>query len=510
LLEKSADHHDEVPQTKFTFDQPLRKRLPTVGQEFESKKQATGNVDMLLRAKGMGMKVWHMEKLQRILQVILEGPASPQAGVKTHDHALPKKSFYQGGSTRQPNLLQLIKNEQHGRTVKEAVVSKLEIVPFKGPHIYIRDMDEKTKPMMVREYPKVPHREDGEWPQFRSVSIGKCPFIEEDAQSRREAEKKRARELQMKQAAHGTARNRDAAVTRMEPPPYAGRKRALAEVEHNGNANGSAAQQLPEPTTDDCGQIKSVVAGAHGPIGRLTGGEPMASGLQASNITSAIRSQMISSTAAAPGAKAGTSKEIHGLQRKVLERNNGPSVTGLAPSRQVTDMTSAAKCNPRTAKQKAQDRLGLTRIHEDEPSDDEAESRQAPIRQRVVRKERRDPKPGYCENCREKFEDFDEVCVQYCWQLNIADDTIAYGWQTPSQICDDQRQLEGARRSPEPSRAPVARRYAHRRRTMNHTSTAIIITIMSMSVSSFAAAAFQRAPLPTQDMKAHTKQKSFS
>lgn len=34
---------------------------------------------------------------------------------------------------------------------------------------------------------------------------------------------------------------------------------------------------------------------------------------------------MISPTAAAPGAKAGTSKELNALKRKVLERNNMPA-----------------------------------------------------------------------------------------------------------------------------------------------------------------------------------------
>ena len=126
---------------------------------------------------------------------------------------------------------------------------------------------------------------------------------------------------------------------------------------------------------------------------------------------------MISSTAAQPGAKAGTSKEVHGLQRKVLEKNSGgpASYGGLASSHRMTDINTAAReeTNNKPAKRKAQDKLAL--IEEDvDPSEAEENARRAEatrkakaVQQRKL--EKRDPKPGYCENCQDKFEDFEEV-----------------------------------------------------------------------------------------------------
>jgi regulatory subunit for Cdc7p protein kinase len=150
-------------------------------------------------------------------------------------------------------------------------------------------------------------------------------------------------------------------------------------------------------------------------VGRLFGGEPVASGVQPSNITSAIRSQMVSSTAAQPGAKAGTSKEVHGLQRKVLEKySGGPASHGLTSSHRMTDINAAAREDmaSRPTKRKAQEKLG--QIEEDpNPSELEGNVRniEAARKAKAVQKrklEKRDPKPGYCENCQDKFEDFDE------------------------------------------------------------------------------------------------------
>jgi regulatory subunit for Cdc7p protein kinase len=140
---------------------------------------------------------------------------------------------------------------------------------------------------------------------------------------------------------------------------------------------------------------------------------------------------MISSTAAQPGAKVGTSKEVHGLQRKVLEKNSGgpASYGGLTSSHRMTDISGAAREEAnRTTKRKGQDKLAL--IEEDvDPSEAEENARRAEatrkakaVQQRKL--EKRDPKPGYCENCQDKFEDFEEVrsfSVSWC----VADLTIS-------------------------------------------------------------------------------------
>src|SRR5262249_11294280 len=93
---------------------------------------------------------------------------------------------------------------------------------------------------------------------------------------------------------------------------------------------------------------------------RFAGGEPVASGVQPSNVTSAIKSQVISSTAAVPGAKAGPSKELNALKRKVLERNNMP-VTYLNDVRAAVNNDGVGV--GQVMKRKADT---LTHIHEEE------------------------------------------------------------------------------------------------------------------------------------------------
>ncbi|KAI7326278.1 hypothetical protein KC315_g7604 [Hortaea werneckii] len=63
---------------------------------------------------------------------------------------------------------------------------------------------------------------------------------------------------------------------------------------------------------------------------------------------------------------------------------------------------------PRAAKRKAQETLGV--VNEDEEDYDRGK-RPSKQRKPVPRRRKpveRDPKPGYCENCRDKFDDFDE------------------------------------------------------------------------------------------------------
>lgn len=59
----------------------------------------------------------------------------------------------------------------------------------------------------------------------------------------------------------------------------------------------------------------------------------------------------------------------------------------------------------RAAKRKAQESLSQTQ----EIAEQERQARKAAALRRRKTAEK-ELKPGYCENCREKFNDFDEVC----------------------------------------------------------------------------------------------------
>lgn len=411
------DRVSEVPSTH--AESLLKARLglrkvsqpPTTAAD-ENKKPAR-SADVLVRAREIGIKIWALEKVQRMMATMFDGDTG-----STHGHNTRATSAQAiSRSTREADLSTLLRNEKiHGPTDRDPTVPAKELILFKGPFIYIHDLDEKTKPIMVREYSKAPNKESGDWPQFRSVSQGKCPFVPEADTSRRDAEREAIREQrrQLEKERTGATRTRSAAAAveaaqRMQPPPPS--RRALTQTESAGNsATISAAQSTYSQAQDEEAQPNAYVKRATAPA-RLFNGEPVASGIQ-NSITSAIHSQMVSSTATAPGAKAGTSKEVHGLGRRVLEKNSGAPAQSLTTSHRMNDLSIAARDdgNARTAKRKT---TGLT-IEESFNDENQDPVRRAEQTRQVKalprrRPVRRDPKPGYCENCMDKFDDFDEV-----------------------------------------------------------------------------------------------------
>jgi hypothetical protein len=99
----------------------------------------------------------------------------------------------------------------------------------------------------------------------------------------------------------------------------------------------------------------------------------------------------------------GDTKEVSLLKRKVFASN---------PSSYVNDVRAAINDDqappPRAAKRRAQETLGV--VHEDDEAyDDRAKAKGvAPKRRKTIEKE---SKPGYCENCRDKYDDFDDVSL---------------------------------------------------------------------------------------------------
>ncbi|PYH91251.1 hypothetical protein BO71DRAFT_54259 [Aspergillus ellipticus CBS 707.79] len=409
LLEKCADSH-------------LHMSLKNDGRRDQK-------VDILHRARQMGMKIWAIEKLQRMITTINDGEIGGHNGHTTRNNNVA------GGHTRargDNDLSQVLQNElMNGPSDRNPLSVLKELVMFKGPFIYVHDMDEKTRPVMMREYPKVARRQDGIWPQFRSAPPGKCPFIDEPP-TKKELDRQRARQRERERERIGAAKPapvQEVPEAKLNAPEAA---RKTVDYEVGGNAlefdqgeepcfeKQPETQEMPpaKPLSPKPTEESFVPPQLHrtGPF--FHGREPAASGVQPSNITSAIRSQMVSSTAAAPGAKAGVSKEVHELKRKVLEKGNGGFIGGAAPPLYHGGADGAATAKPKTQ----DDRIGKMQPPEKvgnliEEDTTHAEGTGALKRRANSRKEiaipkkkekRRDPKPGYCENCRDKFDDFEE------------------------------------------------------------------------------------------------------
>lgn len=397
----------------------------------------------------MGKKIWSLDKFQNMLSVLLE--SETQSGSHSTRTTSARSQYGIAKGAHEPNLLQLLHNERiNGPSDRDPTAVNRELVYFKGPYIYVWDMDDKHKPIMVREYPKVINKQDGEWPQFRSVGNGRCPFVEEvdipEKEQRCTREREQARVVK-----------KEDAIPTLKPPEIplpkpVTRKRSLTEMEDGRNRARSAAasadvfnpakaaiSKQTEPKLQNAFTSRAEAA-------RLFAGEPVASGMQPSNFTSAIRSQMVSSTSGINGSKAGTSKEVHGLQRKVLQKARPAShdVSSRRLAEVSMDVASSRSTN-----------MGRPTSRAVQPHDDDSQRTDGKDKKTHSQtlKSKRDLKPGYCENCQDKFKDFDEVCTLFFFflflslrlELSHVDTPFqAHSLSKASQICREQRQLDRA------------------------------------------------------------------
>lgn len=434
LLNRTAESTTSVKR-KLLFDTAVSRRTPVHAQEDAVRKPKPRNADVLCRAREMGKKIWSLDKMQKILDMVLEPDPYKSALLGQGHRTGTLHTRETSKAADQPNILQLLQNERiHGPSDRDPTVTTVELNYFKGPYIYIYDIEEKMKPIMVREYPKVTDKMSGEWPQFRSASQGRCPFVED--QPERQPTKVRERVTK-------AAETRVTAVDQPQAPPSksfsmeyriqeqikmaeddAKREGRKSQVNHEAIRFMELHRLLPQSEYErrareearvekarlEFDQENAFMSRAKAP--RFVAGEPVASGVQPSKLTSAIRSQMISSTSGVlGGVKAGTSKEIHGLQRKVLQKNSTPAVSQDLSSRRLGEMShdsntfirSTSVCRPSA-------RGKLDMIDEDDAAAQrrklrKTESAPAPVREK---QKKRDLKPGYCENCADKFDDFDE------------------------------------------------------------------------------------------------------
>lgn len=392
---------------------------------------AARKTDILVRAREMDKKIWAFSKLVKILEMLNDpDPFGTAAAPKAAEEA---------------NLAQLLNKERtSGPSDRDPTVATKELIFFKGPYIYVYDIEEKQKPIMVREYPKVADKKDGDWPQFRSTQHGRCPFVEDDELSgerKRQAEKAARDKERQERAAN------DAAPTLKPPPAPSAKsvvpKRTLTEMEDGHNIR-STSSRVPDvfdlakaanPPTIDFSRPQNAFT-SRARSARLLAGEPVASGVQKSNITSAIRSQMISSASGIRGAKAGTSKELYGLQRQVLEKSNAPSANPTSQdmsSRRLAEMSLDASANQRSASLGVSSRK-LAQIEED-CSKEHKRTQSVPVSAPAPKPKKRDLKPGYCENCQDKFADFDEVSLARILPSSIStDQNLAHSLEEASQI----------------------------------------------------------------------------
>lgn len=419
LLNRTTEISASAPpvKRKLLFETTASRRPPVQIHEDTARRPKTRNADVLVRAREMGKKIWSLDKLQKILDMVLEPDPYKSALLGQGLRSAALKESSAARAAEPSNLLQLLQNERvHGPSDRDPTVTTKELNYFKGPYLYVYDIEEKQKPIMVREYAKVADKQNGDWPQFRVAAQGRCPFIGDVDPAEKARGVAAAKERVSKAAVEAKAPLLK--PPQIPPPKPVTGKRSLAEMDDGHNRGAAPAARRPSafditkisnPPTVDFRAGNAFTSRAR--TGRFFAGEPVASGVQPSHITSAIRSQMISSTTGALGAKAGTSKEIHGLQRKVLQKNNAPAVAQEASSRRFGEMSHDSNTFIRSASL-----VGTSNRKLDMIDEDDAVSRKAKLRRAEsasastqAKQHKRDPKPGYCENCQDKFDDFENV-----------------------------------------------------------------------------------------------------
>ncbi|USW48184.1 Putative Zinc finger, DBF-type, regulatory subunit Dfp1/Him1, central region [Septoria linicola] len=369
------------------------------------------STDILSKARSLNTKIWALEKLHRVLDTILDTETADQA-------AEPRGAATRVSSRPAPNadLEQLLRHEKvKGPADRDMTVATQDMVTLRGCYIYIHDMDEKTKPVMVRDYLRPQAKEQGKWPQFRLSAPGRCPFVEDPAHTKKLAQQDR----EIQEAREDLQRKTRAKASSHSIPPLQGTNpyrettlrrspRKLTQSNLSATSQAGSFQYQGSTMRQPSGEtlpplFNSTQANLRG-MPRMVRGEPVASGVQPSNVTSAIRSQAVSSAAISSttglSRRVGDSREMSMLKRKVLGSNT-------VPTSYTNDMRAAinedAVPPPRAAKRKAQETLGV--LHETEVDADAQASAHIVKKKKIVEKE---AKPGYCENCRDKFDDFDD------------------------------------------------------------------------------------------------------
>ncbi|EED23382.1 G1/S regulator NimO, putative [Talaromyces stipitatus ATCC 10500] len=416
----------ETQNEQTSIEGPIQTVNPVLLERNDNRRDHGNNTDVLYRARQMGMKIWAIEKLQRMLAAIHE-PDTSAAYTGGRAGSLSVKGR---GETE---LSQVLRNERlHGPADRDPTQLMKDLVYFRGPFIYVHDMDEKTRPVMVREYPRVAVKEQGLWPQFRSAQIGKCPFIQEEPTKKELARMKEEKRRKQQQREQERTAAKEEVIKREDVPETQNQEQPVKQEADDLTAQVKLEEEDTAPLgpSDDLRPLSvrpappRVKSENHSvkPIGKIAAWpmlrEPAASGVQPSNITSAIRSQMVSSTAAAPGAKAGLSKEVHELKRKVLEKSNGSMITSANPSsHRPMDAPTNMKLASGASAGAKRPREKMSNIHEEDTTQSEDNGNnnisqntdcKGTLQKKVVKEKQRDPKPGYCENCRDKFDDFDE------------------------------------------------------------------------------------------------------
>ncbi|KAK7206339.1 Dfp1/Him1, central region-domain-containing protein [Myxozyma melibiosi] len=359
--------------------------------------------DIISQAKQRAMKLWTFEKLLRFLAHLQDTPSASVQGTSTTRHTVT-------ASDTSNNLTRMLQEEKiTGPADSDPRARREDFHYFKGPYLFIRDGTGQYRPIMVREYQKVSDATMGDWPQFRLSGPGKCPFVidasvyknnketvqprrvpttgsrlkrtvtaelEESVTSKGNSKARKMSEEEDEEEEEGGEQQSGAEARKLKVPrdlvtrseqaaifkePHLRKKSALTPVRMTSARANSGGPKNSEYRVDK----SALVATGKTYSARMSaalGYETVATGINMSNQTSGIRSMTQSgglNNGLAAAMSHTQSKEVNSLKKKVFEKRKRPVAIP-----------------------------------------------QASIKREMVSV--KEVKPGYCENCKDRFDDYDE------------------------------------------------------------------------------------------------------
>ncbi|KAK9366835.1 Dfp1/Him1, central region-domain-containing protein [Lipomyces kononenkoae] len=365
-------------------------------------------MDIIYQARQRNMKIWTHEKFVRFMSHLHENPNSSASNVTNTNTATSLSRGHVAASDTSNNLCRMLREEKlTGPADSDPRARRDDIHYFKGPYVYVRDASQIYRPIMVREYARVSEPELGEWPQFRATGPGKCPFVLDIQYHQSRAD----REMKPRQA--GSKLKRSAAVeadASTSKGAFKSRKLLEDEIEsHSQMANFLEVHKDPQETGDEhvaddmrreatvFNEPRSRKKSALTPV-RMTSARANSGGKTATDLKA--RKQSLSATGRSyhvrMSAALGHELVATGINMSNATSNirsmtqSGGAANGLA--RQVSQVQSKEVDN---LKRKVFER----------------KRRPLPVPQVAVKKEAvavREVRPGYCENCKDKYDDYQE------------------------------------------------------------------------------------------------------
>ncbi|RDB25382.1 Hsk1-interacting molecule 1 [Hypsizygus marmoreus] len=337
-------------------------------------------IDALTTATNLELKVWNTTKLESVLTRLLEPSVPPSRSPPVKKQA--------------PSLARLLKSEQiHGTTERDPTQKRHDFKYFSrgSKFVLVEDMREELATIAAHEY-RIPKARDGlpakvPWPVLHCHPNARGPFIPYDEKEKRRWEKSQKTEVVQKdeqKAYRDKIRQAEVMKRKAEANLYAKRSGDLRRSVSMNNLHRRAS--VSAAGDDEClvdldgeGDIPDS-ANASGFLASGTAGYMAASGNSVGITSTAGTTSTAGYTSRniqLPSALSGRMKQHVTTSRKfpsaAVDKENKPAVMGppaVIPERQ-----------PLLRKSRSTNTLKLPKREEGS-------------------------KPGYCESCRVKFDDF--------------------------------------------------------------------------------------------------------